>query len=223
MASYRFDIMGSPNIGLYAVTTNNFTIIPVKISSRKIKIIKDCLRGEIILTTIGGSRLVGVLAAANSNGIVLPHYASDEEVESIKNVWKGRISRIYSKRTALGNLILANDYGAIASENLMRERDAVKKIRDALDVEIVAGEIAGLPYVGSVATATNKGVLTHPMLNNGERQLLLDVLKAPIDVGTVNGGIPFVSSGLLANDYGVLIGAPTTGPEIVIITNLLNG
>jgi translation initiation factor 6 len=137
-------------------------------------------------------------------------------------VWTGNIARITCKRTALGNLLLANDRGALASENLMRERRAIQQIRDALDVEIVAGEIAGLPYVGSLATATNRGVLAHPLLKTDERRVILDVLKAPVDVGTVNGGVPFVASGLLANEHGVLIGPLTTGPEVMIISNVLD-
>jgi translation initiation factor 6 len=219
---HAFDLMGSPNIGVYALTTNSLTILPVEIPSRQVKRVKDGLRGEIAVTSVGETRLVGVLAAANSNGIILPHFASDEEVGAIKRVWNGVTARIQSKRTALGNLILANDHGAIASENLMREKAALKKIKDVLDVEIVSGEIAGLPYVGSLATATNKGVLAHPMLKRSERRVLRDVLKVPVDVGTINGGIPQVSSGVLANEHGVLIGSPTTGPEIMIITNLLD-
>ena len=222
MTVHAFDLMGSPNIGVYALTTNSLIIIPVEISSMKVKKMKDRLKGEIVFTTIGETRLVGVLAVANSNGIILPHFASDEEEEAINMVWKGNVARIQSKNTALGNLVLANDHGAIVSANLIREKTVLKKIKDILDVEVVSGEIAGLPYVGSFATATNKGVLAHPMLKNSERQVLRDVLKVPVDIGTINGGIPFVSSGVLANEHGVLIGSPTTGPEIMIITNLLD-
>ena len=35
----------------------------------------------------------------------------------------------------------------------------IKKISEALGVEVVPTEIAALPYVGSLAVATNKGVL----------------------------------------------------------------
>jgi len=219
---HAFDLLGSPNIGVYALTTNSLTILSIDIPSRQVQRVKDSLKGDIVVTTVGETRLVGVLAAANSNGILLPHFASDEEVAAIQRVWKGNTARVQSKRTALGNLILANDRGALASENLMREKDALKTIQDVLDVEIVAGEIAGLPYVGSFATATNKGVLAHPMLKTKEQQVLRDVLKVPVDVGTINGGSPLVSSGVLANEHGVLIGSPTTGPEIMIITNVLD-
>jgi translation initiation factor 6 len=71
-----------------------------------------------------------------------------------------------------------------------------------------------------MAVATNKGALAHPMLKNKEREVLQEVLKVPVDVGTVNRGIPFVASGLVANERGAIVGSVTTGPEIFIISNL---
>lgn len=217
------DILGSPNIGVYALTTNYYTIVPVKVSNAKIEKLKKCLKGEVVSTSIGGTTLIGALATANSNGIILPYYASDVELKAIKYVCKGNVERIESKRTALGNLVLANDKGAIIGENLMREKEIIKKIGDALDVEVVFSQIAGLPYVGSLAVATNRGVLAHPMITDEEKEILREVLKVPLDVGTINGGVPFVPSGLLANDNGVVIGSFTTGPEILIISNIFNG
>ena len=84
------------------------------------------------------------------------------------------------------------------------------------------GQINSLPYVGSLAATSNKAVLTHPMIKEEERDLLANVLKVHVDVGTVNGGSPFVKSGLLVNDSGAVIGNLTTGPEIFIISNLFN-
>ena len=75
----------------------------------------------------------------------------------------------------------------------------MNKIADTLGVETIPSEIAGLPYVGALATATNKGVLAHPMLKEEERKVLEDVFKVPVDVGTVNCGIPYVSTGMLGN------------------------
>ena len=54
-----------------------------------------------------------------------------------------------------------------------------------------------------------------------ELETIKDVLKIQMDVGTINGGIPFIRSGLLANDNGAVIGNMTTGPEILIISNAL--
>ncbi len=98
----------------------------------------------------------------------------------------------------------------------------MKKIADTLGVETVPGEIAGLPYVGSLAIATNKGVLAHPLLKEEEQELLADVLKAPVDVGTINCGIPYVATGLIGSSHTVVAGSLTTGPELFIIGQALD-
>jgi len=125
-----------------------------------------------------------------------------------------------TKKTAYGNMVLANDHGAIVGPGL--EREEVNKIADTLGVETISSEIAGLPYVGALATATNKGVLAHPMLKEEERKVLEDVFKVPVDVGTVNCGIPYVSTGMLGNSNGAVVGLLTTGPEMFIIGQALD-
>jgi len=144
----------------------------------------------------------------------------EKEIQALKSNSDLNIALMETKKTAYGNLILANDHGAVVDPRL-KKKD-VKQIEDTLDVETVPGEIAGMPYVGSLATATNKGVLTHPLLKEEEQKLLKDVLKVQVDVGTINCGIPYVASGLLGNKYGAVVGQLTTGPELFIIGQALD-
>jgi translation initiation factor 6 len=60
------------------------------------------------------------------------------------------------------------------------------------------------------------------MIKEEEQKLLQSVLKVPLDVGTVNCGIPYVGTGLIGNCEGALVGFITTGPELVIIENALD-
>jgi translation initiation factor 6 len=60
------------------------------------------------------------------------------------------------------------------------------------------------------------------LLRDSERKVLEEVFKVPVDVGTVNCGIPYVGTGLIANSYAAVAGAMTTGPETVIIENALD-
>lgn len=220
LAILRFNLLGNPNIGIYALTTNSYTLIPTKNLEGKIKRLSTFLNGQLIPTTIGGTRLIGVLAAANSNGIVLPNFILDDEIRVMRTLLDTNIDRIKSKINAFGNLILVNDHGGIVGKNLMREKKIIHKIEDILDIELVPGQIAGLPYVGSLAVATNTGVLAHPLLRDDEKKVLTDVLKVRVDLGTINGGNPFISSGILVNDHGAIISHLTTGPEIMMISNL---
>ena len=209
-------LFGSASIGVYSLATEEVAIVPPMVSKAKANRLGECLKTDVVRTTIGKSVLIGALAGANSNGIVLPHYVVDEEVDAIRSVARDiNVAVMETRRTAYGNIVLANDKGAVVDPRL-RDED-LTRISDSLGVEVACGEIAGLPYVGSLATATNKGVLAHPLLKEEEQRRLKDVLKVPVDLGTVNCGVPYVGSGLIANSHGAVAGSVTTGPELFII------
>jgi translation initiation factor 6 len=220
LAIYLANLVGSASIGVYSLATDKIAIIPKIVPLKKAERISEWLKVKLIHATIGNSLLIGTLACANSNGILLPHFVREEEINAIKSAFEGNITIMEKKRTAYGNMVLANDHGAIIDPRI-KESDS-KEICETLCVETVQGEIAGLPYVGSLAVATNKGVLAHPMLKESERNLLENVLKAPVDVGTINCGIPYVGTGLICNSHTAIVGSLTTGPEMFIIGNALD-
>lgn len=220
MAIYLSSIIGSTSIGCYSLATDKMLIVPKAVPLKKAERLSRWLKTELIHTTIGGSVLAGPLACANSYGILLPSFIREEELESIRCGFKGNITIMETKKTAYGNLVLANDRGAIADPRLRTPE--LQSISETLCVEVAQGEIAGLPYVGSLAVATNKGVLAHPLLKDSEKKLLEDMLKVPVDVGTINCGIPYVGTGLIANRHAAIAGLLTTGPEMFIIGNALD-
>jgi len=68
---------------------------------------------------------------------------------------------------------------------------------------------------------TNRGGIVHPDASKKDLEFLQEFFKVPIDVGTVNFGVPYVRSGLVANDKGAIVGLNTTGPEILRISRIL--
>jgi translation initiation factor 6 len=219
LAILLLNIMGSPNIGVYALATDGFMIIPGATPETKTKKIQLCLNVKPVKTNIGGVRLIGALVGANSHGLILPHYVKDEELSILESNGIKNYAIMETKKTAYGNMILANDHGAVVDPSISTA--ALNRISETLQVEAVPGTIAGYPYVGSLAIATNKGILAHPLIKEDEKKVLEDALKVPLDVGTVNCGFPLVRSGLMANSHGVITGAMTTGPELVIIGQTL--
>ena len=220
MTVFLSSIVGSPSIGVYTLANEKIVLIPPMVPQQKAQEIADWLQVKLAYTFISGSVLGGALICANSNGMLLPISVRDEELTKIKSVYEGNITIMETKKTAYGNLILANDKGAIVDPRI--KATEIKKIGDALGVEVVPTEIAGLTYVGSLAVATNKGVLAHPLLKDEERKILENVLKVPVDVGTVNCGVPYVGTGLIANSHAAVAGSMTTGPEMFIIGNALD-
>jgi len=217
---FLFDVFGNASIGVYSLVNDRIAIIPPQVPEHERRKVEEWLKVKVVATTVGKSLVTGALACSNSNGVILPSFATEEEVEAIKSVADINVTIMDTKKTAYGNMVLANDKGAVANPGL--ERGDVDKISDTLGVEVVSGEIAGLPYVGSLATATNKGVLAHPLLKEEERKVLEDLFKVPVDVGTVNCGVPYVATGLLGNSRGAMVGLLTTGPEMFIIGQALD-
>lgn len=213
------DVFGSPNIGVYCFCNDQVAMVPPGLPERKVDRFRECLGTEICVTNVGGSSLLGALVAANSNGILLPHIVRDHELKSIRSKVGLRVEIAHERWTAFGNVILANDYGALAHPGL--PRSLAEKVSDALGVDVVTGRLANLPYVGSLGVATNKGALVHPSATVEERRALEGVLKVPVQLGTVNGGVPYVKAGLIANTTGAVVGPLTRGPELMAITRFL--
>ncbi|MCD6324781.1 translation initiation factor IF-6 [Candidatus Bathyarchaeota archaeon] len=219
MPIYLLDTFGSASIGVYIRATEEFIIVPKQVPSTKVEKLQEWFKTKIVKTNIGGSVLIGSLICANSNGMILPRFVWDEELEALKSLRDVNITVMDTKRTAYGNLVLTNDYGAVVDPRLSRKD--VKVISDTLGVEAVPGEVAGLPYVGALTTATNKGAMAHPLIKPEEEELLRDVLKVHVGIGTVNCGIPYIATGLIGNSKVAAAGSLTTGPELFMIGQAL--
>lgn len=154
----------------------------------------------------------------NNNGMLLPSTASDEEIQILRQSGLN-VERLQSKFTAIGNLILANDKGAIVS-NLF-DVEVHQSIRDVLDVPIQIMSIGGYVQVGSLVVTTNSGAIVHPNANDREIKSIAEVLQVEAEPATINGGSPFLSSGIIANFKSAIVGSLTTGPELIMITRAL--
>jgi len=66
--------------------------------------------------------------------------------------------------------------------------------------------------------ANNVGGIIHPETDEDDIKAISDVLKVKIEPATINGGIPYISSGILANNKAVVVGNMTNGPEIMMLT-----
>ncbi len=216
---FLLDIFGSPNIGVFMRATEEFLIIPNQIPETKVRKLEDWLESKIVKTNIGGSVLIGPLICANSNGLIVPKYTWSKEIDSLRSLGDVNITITSTKTTSYGNLVSANDYGAVVDPRLKKED--LKILSDTLGVEVVQGEIAGLPYVGSLTVATNRGILAHPLIKPEEESLLKDALKVPVGVGTINCGVPYISTGLIGNSKAAVAGFDTTEPELFIAAQAL--
>ena len=89
-----------------------------------------------------------------------------------------------------------------------------------LGVDAKSCAIGGHSEVGAHCLATNKGFICHPDADH-DMKMLTKVLEVEGQKGTVNCGIPFVKSGIIANSNGYVTGNQTTGIELSQIDDAL--
>lgn len=209
----------NPNIGVIGKSNDKFALVPVICPLGFASAVSETLGVEVHRINICGTFLIGAMVAMNNKGAVLSKHAYKEEINEMKKL-DINAGVVKEKFTALGNLVLLNDNGAIASKLFGKKTIAMMK--DVLDCEVEAADIGGFRAVGSAGVATNKGALVHPMVSEEELKWIEDILKVSVDIGTVNRGVGFVRTGIIANKNGALVGNETTGPEIARIEDSLD-
>jgi len=215
MDIFKHDMYRGPNIGIYAAACDECVFLPRGFARAKAERISGLLGARPVLASVAGTRVLGTMMVAAGRTALLPATAMAPEAELIEAAGM-EVAVIGSRYTALGNLVCANARGAIVSPEVPRADAAA--IGEALGVEAVQTRIAGYHQVGAMLAANSSGGVIHPEASDEEVSLVSGVLHARIELATVNGGVPFVSSGLLVNNRAAVAGSFTSGPEIMMLT-----
>jgi len=210
----KMDFNGNPNVGLYAYANDEFCLVGKDISVESAKKISKVLGVPVHRITMCGTSLIGVFVAGNSRCILVPSIAFEEELAVLDKL-KIKYKVFETKLTALGNNILVNDKGCIVNPEFSKEERAV--ISEALGVDAKKGRISGLDIVGACATYNDKGIVIHRDVVSKEADVISQELGLECTNGTVNMGSPYVSSGLIANSKGFVVGELSSGPEIQFV------
>ncbi len=216
MGIFKYDVYRSPNIGIYTKVNDSFVFVPNGFATTKARNLAEFLKTDYLFTSVANTRLLGPLMAINNNGILLPRTSLEQELDHLKKSTGLNVAMLDTKYTALGNLICTNDKGGIISPMISSEH--VKKIQDILGIEVLQKRIARYHQAGAMAVATSHGGIVHPDTEEGDIKMMSDVLGVKLEAATINGGIPYVASGILANNKSLVVGTLTNGPELVMLT-----
>jgi len=212
----KYDVYSGPNIGIFTSVNDKFVFIPNGFAKTKAENLAHYLQTEYLMTPVANTRLLGILMVLNNHGILLPKTSYPQEIANIRKRTDLNVKILDTKYNALGNLICVNDKGGIISPII--EKEYIKEIEDVLDIEVIQKKVAGYHQVGAVMEANNLGGVIHPEADEEDIKNFSSVLGVSIEPATINGGIPFVSSGILANNNAVVVGNLTNGPEIMMLT-----
>ena len=212
----KYYVYRGPNLGVYLTVNDSIGLVPMGFAKTKADKLEEYLNVEIHFTAIANTRLIGALSVMNNKGILLPTTAYQNEYDFLKKETDLEVGVLDTKFNALGNVICVNDKGAIVSPWLSKED--CQTISDVLGVETVQKRIAGFNQVGSVMVSNDSGAVIHPEANEEDMKMFANVLGVKIEHSSINNGIPYVSSGILANNHSIVVGSLTTGPEIMMLT-----
>jgi len=206
------------NVGLYAYANDKFCLMSSMVPRKHEKDIKGVLKVNLVRTNICGTVLNGVFAAGNNKGILLPHIALDSELAALEKK-KIKFKTLVTDHTALGNNIVADDRAALISPELKDHLDEIKKFLKVKKIETYS--INNIPTIGSLIVLGKKGCLVSKFASDKEMGFIEDYFGSPATRGSVNLGSPYISSGLVANKKGFIVGKRTGGPETVHIDEAL--
>ncbi len=216
MDIFKSDVYRGPNLGVYISVNDKTILAPMGYAKTKAEKLEKYLDAEVLYTSVANTRLIGALCVMNNKGILLPTTAYQEEYDFLKEETDLEVGVLDSKLTALGNVICANDKGAVVSPWLS-DSDC-QTITDVLGVEVIQKKIAGFNQTGVVLVANNSGAAIHPEANEEDMKEFSNLLGVKVEQSSINNGIPYVSSGILANNHALVVGSMTTGPEIMMLT-----
>ncbi|TPX34577.1 hypothetical protein SmJEL517_g02873 [Synchytrium microbalum] len=218
----RAQFENSGDIGVFSRLTNAYCLVAIGGSENFYSVFESELADVIpvVHTSIAGTRIIGRLSAGNRHGLLLPNTTTDQELQHIRNALPEavKIQRIEERLSALGNVIVCNDYVALVHPDIDRETEEI--IADVLKVEVFRQTVAQNVLVGSFAAISNQGGLVHPKTTIQDQDELSSLLQIPLVAGTVNRGSDLIGAGLVVNDWCAFAGLDTTSTELSVIESI---
>ena len=126
MGLYLVEIYRSPNIGIFLRANDKLLLAPKGIASTKSQKLAEDLKVTPCFVSVEGTRLLGPLVVMNNKGIVVSRMVEDYEVKEISTKTGVPVARFESKYTAVGNLVAANDRGAVVSRPSWTRRPSLR-------------------------------------------------------------------------------------------------
>jgi len=212
----KLNFHGDPNVGLHGLATDKFCLLGRCATEQAVADIEQVLKVPVIQVGLYGTDLVGLFAVATSDSVLLPEIIFPNELKAVREKLAKlgvKVQTIKTEHTALGNNMLINSGHGIIST--VYDKKAVAQIKKAFPkVKFEQFDLSGLTIPGSLGKVTSKGGIFSPNISDAEIKKLEKLFGFEIGLGTVNMGNPFVSSGIIANSNGLIIGSMSSGYEM---------
>lgn len=201
----------NPNIGLYMFACDKFAIIGADALDEKIKEIENVLQVPIYRASVLSTELVGIFVAGNEEFLVVPDMY-DYEMKIFKEIAEKHDVKLIVKDfklNTLGNNLCFGDKVILINHHY--PNGFKLELAKETGYKIIDLKTPELENAGAIATFKNGKYFLSQELNEEHVKEIVDKVGG---IGTVNAGSNFISSGIVGNSNGVLIGSMSTTIEI---------
>lgn len=207
----------NPNIGLYIFANDKFALVGCEISSKKKKEIESILKVPVHKVTALGTELLGVFLAGNNDLLIIPDVYEYElkEFESIAKKYNLKLITLSHRLNTFGNNLCVTD--SIIISNQHYNRDFLKKLEKETKLKTIKLKHDEFSSAGAVCRFVNGKIYASQELDETHAKEFIEQIGG---VGTINSGGVFVSSGIVGNKNGILLGSQCSTIEI---QNILEG
>jgi translation initiation factor 6 len=180
------------------------------VNNEEKKKLEDTLNTEVIPVTIADSNLIGVLSKGVGNRFAVASSTNQRELKQLEEI--GLKIHKMKEISAVGNLLEVQEKGGIASPLIpKKEKEALEEF---FGTELQSRMTAHSELAGACLITTKKGFLVNPNSEPEEMEKIEEIFKVPGMRTTANYGDIFIGNSILANNYGIVAGELTSGPEL---------
>ena len=213
------DFDSNANIGLYVFVNDKFAIIGKEVDKNKKNEIESVLGVPIYKSTVLGTDLIGVFVAGNNDILCVPDMYDYElkEFEKIAKDHDIKLLILDDKQNTLGNnLCFANDKILVNKEY---SSDFKANLKEKTKYKILPIGTTEYKCAGSICSFTNGKFFISQELTEKDVENFIDEIGGN---GTVNSGNNFISSGVVGNCNGLILGSACSTVEIQNIVESLD-
>ena len=210
---------GNPNIGIYMFANDKLCLVGQKITEKKQKEIEQVLNVPVYQISILGTELVGIFIAGNNNFILIPQIFEKEkkELEKICKKHNVKLIEITDIQNTFGNNICFGNKNILVNGNYSKE--FIQKLKKETQLKTTTIKSKIFESVGSTAIYLNDKYF---LSQEYEEKDVKNILEEIAGTGTINQGSNYISSGIIGNSFGVIIGSYSSTIEIQNIVESLD-
>ncbi len=214
------DFEGNPNIGIYMFANNKFCLIGPEISEKKQKEIEKTLGVPVYNLTVLGTELIGIFVNGNDEYLFIPQMYDYElkEFDKIAKRHNIKIITLSDIQNTYGNNICIGDEEMLINPNYSKRFENEIKTQTNNKFKIIRIKNTNFNSIGSTCIFLNNHYFLSQEYQENEVKEILDKIAG---LGTVNSGSNYMSSGVVGNKYGIILGSMCSTIEIQnIVENL---